>query len=188
MTDLFEQSDHRLKGAIEEVAQNIAGSILSKKSLFAIMEQLHGCTSANGSWTQRDAYDLLEAGLALHLSARSTPLLEDVPALSELVDSLPTHTVRSEDQIRFQQFSTPADLAALAVIAAQPRSTDIVLEPSAGHGSLVSMLPAVAQLHLNEIDPRRRAKLSLLFERATITGFDGAMLTSLSALWWRDVL
>ncbi|WP_063612712.1 strawberry notch-like NTP hydrolase domain-containing protein [Aurantiacibacter atlanticus] len=181
MTDLFEQSDHRLKGAIEEVAQNIAGSILSKKSLFAIMEQLHGCTSANGSWTQRDAYDLLEAGLALHLSARSTPLLEDVPALSELVDSLPTHTVRSEDQIRFQQFSTPADLAALAVIAAQPRSTDIVLEPSAGHGSLVSMLPAVAQLHLNEIDPRRRAKLSLLFERATITGFDGAMLTSLSA-------
>ena len=88
MTDLFEQSDHRLKGAIEEVAQNIAGSILSKKSLFAIMEQLHGCTSANGSWTQRDAYDLLEAGLALHLSARSTPLLEDVPALSELVDSL----------------------------------------------------------------------------------------------------
>ena len=40
MTDLFEQSDHRLKGAIE-VAQGIAGSILSKKSLFAIMEQLH---------------------------------------------------------------------------------------------------------------------------------------------------
>ena len=98
MTDLFEQSDHRLKGAIEEVAQNIAGSILSKKSLFAIMEQLHGCTSANGSWTQRDAYDLLEAGLALHLSARSTPLLEDVPALSELVDSLDDINAIFEDE------------------------------------------------------------------------------------------
>lgn len=119
MTDLFEQSDHRLKGAIEEVAQNIAGSILSKKSLFAIMEQLHGCTSANGSWTQRDAYDLLEAGLALHLSARSTPLLEDVPALSELVDSL---TISSSD-IRRCLRSTLSSSVAFAFASRATRSS-----------------------------------------------------------------
>ncbi|WP_196490146.1 hypothetical protein, partial [Erythrobacter donghaensis] len=71
-----------------------------------------------------------------------------------LIEALPTHTVRSEDQIRYQQFSTPADLASLAVILAQPLATDIVLEPSAGHGALVATLPDVSALHLNEIDPR----------------------------------
>ena len=152
------------------------------------MEELHGCTSANGTWTQRDAYDLLEAGLTLHLASLGPIERADIPSISDLVESLPTQTVRSEDQIRFQQFSTPADLAALAVIAAQPRSGDIVLEPSAGHGSLVTMLPSVEELHLNELDRRRREKLKLLFAAATITGFDGAMLTSLAAAELRPTL
>ena len=188
VTDLFDISEQRLKGAIETVAAAISNASLSKKRLFETMEELHGCTSANGTWTQRDAYDLLEAGLALHLTSLRSIERADIPSISNLVDSLPTQTVRSEDQIRFQQFSTPADLAALAMIAAQPRSGDIVLEPSAGHGSLVSMLPSVEELHLNELDPRRREKLKLLFAGATITGFDGAMLTSLAAPELRPTL
>ena len=64
MTDLFEQSDHRLKGAIEEVAQNIAGSILSKKSLFAIMEQLHDYDAhASDVMHLLDAYNIEKAHL-----------------------------------------------------------------------------------------------------------------------------
>ena len=188
MTDLFDISEQRLKGAIETVAADIGNARLSKKKLFETMEGLHGCTSANGTWTQRDAYDLLEAGLALHLTRLGPVERTDISSISDLVDSLPTQTVRSEDQIRFQQFSTPADLAALAMIAAQPRSGDIVLEPSAGHGSLVSMLPSVEELHLNELDLRRREKLKLLFAGATITGFDGAMLTSLAAPELRPTL
>ena len=188
MTDLFDISEQRLKNAIETVAADIGNACLSKKRLFETMEELHGCTSANGTWTQRDAYDLLEAGLALHLTSLGPIVRADIPSISDLVESLPTQTVRSEDQIRFQQFSTPADLAALAVIAAQPRSSDIVLEPSAGHGSLVTMLPSVEELHLNELDRRRREKLKLLFTGATITGFDGAMLTSLAAPELRPTL
>jgi hypothetical protein len=180
VTDLFEQSDDRLRAAITDVAQDIACGTLTKKYLFGAMETLHGCSSAQGVWTQRDAYDLLEAALTQHLRDAEKPTLATIASLSRLVETLPTHTVRSEDQIRFQQFSTPADLAALVAIAAQARQSDVLLEPSAGHGSLVSMLPPVAALHLNELDPKRRAKLALLFPKAQITGFDGAMLTSLA--------
>ena len=104
MTDLFDISEQRLKGAIETVAAAISNASLSKKRLFETMEELHGCTSANGTWTQRDAYDLLEAGLALHLTSLRSIERADIPSISNLVDSLPTQTVRSEDQIRFQYF------------------------------------------------------------------------------------
>ena len=180
MTDLFEQSDDRLRAAITDVAQDIACGTLTKKYLFEAMTTLHGCSSAQGIWTQRDAYDLLEAALTQHLRNSEEPTLATIASLSRLVETLPTHTVRSEDQIRFQQFSTPADLAALVAVAAQARQPDVVLEPSAGHGALVSMLPPVKALHLNELDPKRRAKIALLFPQAQITGFDGAMLTSLA--------
>jgi len=36
--------------------------------------------------------------------------------------------VRSEDQIRYQQFSTPLDLAGLVVLLAQVKPTDVVLD------------------------------------------------------------
>ena len=179
MTDLFTPFDTRLDQVIDEVALEIAGGSLTKMTLFDAMKRLHGGSSAEGRWAQRDAYDLLEAGVTRHLLRLPRPVrLDDITALSLLVEQLPTHTVRSEDQIRFQQFSTPADLAALATVLAQPRPDDIVLEPSAGHGALVASLPTVRQLHLNELDPKRREKLALLFKHAKLTGIDGAMLAS----------
>lgn len=98
--------------------------------------------------------------------------------MSALVEMLPTQTVRSEDQIRYQQFSTPLDLAGLVVMLAQAGTSDTVLEPSAGHGSLVAMLPPVKALHLNELDPKRREALEVLFPAATITGYDAALLAA----------
>ncbi|MEE4199301.1 hypothetical protein [Erythrobacter sp.] len=62
----------------------------------------------------------------------------------------------------------------------QPRAEDIVLEPSAGHGMLAALQARVAELHLNEIDPKRRAKLAVLYPEAKLTSHDGAMLTSLT--------
>ncbi len=179
MTDLFEQSTIRLATAIDTVATAIASGSISKKRLFKVMTSLYGGGTAEGLWSQRDAYDLLEAALSRHFqSAHAGPDDISIAKIGELVERLPTHTVRSEDQIRYQQFSTPADLAALAVKLAVPYESDIVLEPSAGHGSLVAMLPKVRALHLNEIDPRRREKLALIFPEASVSGFDGAMLSS----------
>ena len=183
MTDLFEQAEDRLRAAIDDVAKDIACGTLTKSYLFAAMERLHGDTSANGAWTQRDAYDLLEAALTSHQLSQSICSLGQIAVLSKLVDAMPTHTVRSEDQIRYQQFSTPADLAALAALAGQPRASDIVLEPSAGHGALVSTLPPVAELHLNELDAGRRSKLSVLFPSATITGITTSLHPNPTCTW-----
>lgn len=179
MTDLFQLTDGRLNASIDAASDQIANNSLTKSTLFKAMKNAFGTGSADGAWSQRDAYDLLEAALTRHLQRSfNGPMIEDIAAIGELIESLPTHTVRSEDQIRFQQFSTPADLAALMVVLGQARSEDIVLEPSAGHGSLVAMLPQVKELHLNELETKRRTKLQLLFPNATVTGFDGAMLTS----------
>ncbi|PXW68215.1 methyltransferase family protein [Blastomonas natatoria] len=180
MTELFEQSSQKLDAAITEIQHTIAIGMANKQRLFETMRKLYGEGSANGAWSQRDAFDLLEAALTRHMGRllNKPQMLTQISEISALIEALPTHTVRSENQIRFQQFSTPADLASLAVILAQPLATDIVLEPSAGHGALVATLPDVSALHLNEIDLRRREKLALLFPQATTTGIDGAMLAS----------
>ena len=180
MTDLFDHQATRTSATIAAIASAIASGSFDKRVLFDAMTQLHGGGSAEGQWSQRDAFEMMEAGLVRHLSTQPAPgQLAEIGAYDALVQSLPTQTVRSEDQIRYQQFSTPADLAALAAMLARPKPDDIVLEPSAGHGMLAVMLPQVAALHLNEIDPRRREKLQLLFPQASITAVDGAMLTSL---------
>ncbi len=182
VTDLFHAADERIAATIADLSAQIASETLNKKSLHTAMIELHGAGSADGAWSQRDAFDFLESAVTHYL--RSTDRewsLRDLPELQRLLSRLPTHTVRSEDQIRYQQFSTPIDLAALVVALAKVRPTDTVLEPSAGHGSLVSMLPNDIDLQLNELDPKRLAKLKLLFPNNTVTNLDGAMLTSVGA-------
>ena len=189
MTDLFQQSSLRLDAAIDTIAAAIAHGSLSKKQLFDTMISLYGGGAAEGLWSQRDGFDLLEAGLTRHLRQAGVAAdIQKIATITDLIEALPTHTVRSEEQLRYQQFSTPADLGALALCLAAPKESDIVLEPSAGHGSLVAMLPQVQALHLNEIDPKRREKLALIFREASITGFDGAMLSSLLDLAVRPTL
>ena len=97
-------------------------------------------------------------------------MLEAVAALE------PSHTKRSEEQIRLQQFSTPLPLAYAALQAAAIRPGDVVLEPSAGTGMLAVMAEcalgsrAAGNLHLNEIADVRRALLCRLFPETLVTG------------------
>jgi predicted RNA methylase len=180
VSDLFDHQAARTGAAIDAIAERIAAGTFDKSFLHDTMRELFGASAATGAWSQRDAYDFMEAGVIRHLAAAPRPQAPaDLTRYTTLVNTLPTQTVRSEDQIRYQQFSTPADLAALAAILACPRNDDIVLEPSAGHGILAVMLPPTVQLHLNEIDERRREKLRHLFPDASLTGADGALLTSL---------
>jgi hypothetical protein len=179
VTDLFTQQDNARNVAIDSIATQIAAGTINRKSLNAAASILYGGSNADGRWTQRDSFELLEQGLTRH--ALALPRITDttaIPPLSGLVNALPTQTVRSEDQIRYQQFSTPLDLAGLVVLLAQVKPTDVVLDPSAGHGSLASLLPTVKSLHLNELDPKRREALQVLFPAATITGHDAALLSA----------
>ena len=87
----------------------------------------------------------------------------------------PSHTKRSEDQVRLQQFSTPLPLAYAALRAAAIRPGDVVLEPSAGTGMLAVMAEcalgnqAADALHLNEIANARAGLLGELFPGAPVT-------------------
>lgn len=86
--------------------------------------------------------------------------------LRPLQERLPTQSWRSDTQIAYQQFSTPASIAYLAAYLLNLNDEDTVLEPSCGTGSLsVWALAAGATVVSNEIDPRRR-------ELAALVGLD----------------
>ena len=111
---------------------------------------------------QKQAYDLVEASINAYNAAqtnmgRINPKL-NIESLKSMVTAImPTQTTRTEGQDAAQQYSTPPPLAYLASLAAGPLQGKVVLEPSAGTGSLASFAKAAgATVVTNEIDPGRR--------------------------------
>ena len=91
------------------------------------------------------------------------PTYELKQILKPLCDRLPTQTWRSNNQIIHQQFSTPPQIAYFLSYLINFRTNEIVLEPSAGTGSLAVWASGFGlQVFANEIDPRRRAMLDFL--------------------------
>jgi predicted RNA methylase len=166
------------------------GQQITRRDLNTAMTATFGGSDANGHWTQRDSFEMLEHAIALHLASKPYTIsaLPDVTAAMDLMQNLPTQTVRSEEQIVLQQFSTPVDIAAIAVLMAGIGPDDIVLEPSAGNGLLIAQAPGCAALQLNEIDKKRRERLASVFPEAIITGHDGAALVSLHAQMQRPTV
>jgi len=184
MTDLFEAAAQRRTPAqLAARALSILidnGTTITRAMVNATMTSAYGGNDASGRWTQRDSFEVLEHALALSLSAAAgaTFTRENIDRSIALMNRLPTQTVRSEEQLDWQQFSTPVDLAAVAVMLADAQPGDVVLEPSAGNGLLVCQLPRVAELQLNELNETRRARLADIFPGTTITGHDGAAIAS----------
>ncbi|MYI48977.1 MAG: methylase, partial [Rhodospirillaceae bacterium] len=127
-----------------------AGRPLDAATLREAMTDAFGASDAEGGWLWKDAYEAAEAACVLFLQLygrgmrrnagggpdgprRMLRMLEAVAALE------PSHTRRSEEQVRLQQFSTPLPLAYAALQAAAIRPGDTVLEPSAGTGMLAVM-------------------------------------------------
>ncbi|RYE97891.1 MAG: methylase, partial [Oxalobacteraceae bacterium] len=110
--DFTEPSITAAKAVADTIARN--GS-LQRETLLWVMEQAYGGSSADGRWSLRDAYDMLELAEVMHLAKADLPSApgDCLAALTELVAGLPTHTARSEEQIELQQFSTPAPIAYL---------------------------------------------------------------------------
>ena len=178
--DFTEPSIAAAKAVADTLARN--GS-LQRNTLLWVMEQAYGGSSADGRWSLRDAYDMLELAQVMHLAKADLPSAPNdcLAALTELVANLPTHTVRSEEQIELQQFSTPAPIAYLATLAARIAPTDLVLEPSAGTGLLaVFARRAGARLVLNEIDPARAEMLAAAFPGVAVTRHDAELRRSSS--------
>lgn len=163
------------------------GRALERRVVSGVMTTAFGATDAEGAWDWRDAYEALEAAVVLQIRrlAPQVGRLEDAPAeivamLAGLSDLGLTHTRRSEDQLAMDQFSTPAPLAAIVVLAAQVRPGDRVLEPSAGVGLVAAVAEACGgALTLNELSGRRAGLLDGLFPGAARTRLDGAHLGDL---------
>ncbi len=164
-----------------------AGRPLDAATLRDAMTEAFGGSDAEGGWVWKDAYEAAEAACVLFLQRygrgmrrnagdggprRMLAMLEAVAALE------PSHTRRSEEQVRLQQFSTPLPLAYAALQAAAIRPGDVVLEPSAGTGMLAVMAQCAlgnsvtGNLHLNEYAQTRARLLTRLFPQAVVTAFN----------------
>ena len=160
---------------------------LDRKLVAATMTMSFGASDAEGAWNWRDAYDAIELAVVLQLRRLAPQIarLEDAPAqIATLLAGLNaltlTHTRRSEEQVALDQFSTPPELAAVAVGAAQIRPGDRVLEPSAGTGLLAVIAEACGgSLELNEIAEHRSGLLDLAFPGAARTRHDAVHLPDL---------
>ena len=150
-----------------------AGNTISAQGLFDQANRFYGGTTAEGKYTPKDAYDALELGVNKYIAKSSTfsPDAAGTVAaaraiatkLRDLLDKLPTQTRRTEEQVEFQQFSTPPDLAFLMAWASAVHRKDTALEPSAGLGGLAIFAhEAGAKVVLNEYNDRRAALLKKL--------------------------
>lgn len=157
------------------------GNALEARQVKTAMDFAFNGSDTNGAWIWKDAYEACEVATVLALKKlqhqysrieeRPHQLIEQLALLSK--QGL-THSRRSEEQTRLDQFSTPAPIAALAVLAAQIRPTDRVLEPSAGTGLIAVMAEACgASLILNEIADTRYGILKSLFPGASLNQVDG---------------
>ena len=164
----------------------VAGRPLDAAILREAMTGAFGASDSAAAWLWKDAYEAAEAaavlflqryGKAMRLNAGGGPdgprrMLAMLDAIAALE---PSHTKRSEEQVRLQQFSTPLPLAYAALQAAAIRPGDTVLEPSAGTGMLAVMAEcalgksADRRLHLNEYAHTRARLLTRLFPQAVVT-------------------
>ena len=140
----------------------IAANALDTGQLSRCMTDAFGGTDASGAWDWRLALDLMQvaAGEAIRIDPANPQ--KTLTGITALMAGLPTETRRSERQLQLQQFSTPLDLSFVAAQAARICAIDVVLEPSAGTGSLAVIAKiAGAKLHLNELDDQRRSLLAI---------------------------
>ncbi|KAA2311913.1 methylase [Puniceibacterium sp. HSS470] len=148
------------------------------------MERVFGGSDADGAWDWKLAYEAGEVALVLFLRKFGRALLARagspaalLPILAKVSGLLPTHTRRSEEMERFQQFSTPLPMGLAALAAAQITARDLVLEPSAGTGLLAVLAEITGgSLALNELADTRADLLRRLFPGRPVTAFDAAQI------------
>jgi hypothetical protein len=176
-------------GAILAVAEALQPDLAQGFQIDALrlrleMERAFGGSDATGAWDWKLAYEAGEVALVLFLRKFGRALLARAgspaalfPILAKVAGLLPTHTRRSEEMERFQQFSTPVPMGLAAVAAAQITPRDLVLEPSAGTGLLAILVEiAGGGFALNELADTRADLLRLLFPGRPVTRFDAAQI------------
>lgn len=173
--------------SIVSAGQELAKSLINNQPLAnrAIQSQMNryfNGTAAEGKWQWKDAYEAVEVALILYLRQKGlseNPLEE----LQQLEGLCPTHTRRTEEQIQFQQFSTPLPLAYLVTLAGQITRSDLILEPSTGTGILAQFGQLQgASLMLNELAEDRSKILRRLFPGTPLFSVNAEQINDYLAL------
>lgn len=158
------------------------GRSIGAVDLRTVLTDIFGGSDAEGFWSWKDAYEATEVAQVLFLrkfgaaiTARANAPQATLAMLARVAGLSPTHTRRSEESQRLQQFSTPVPLAYIAARAAGIVADDTVLEPSAGTGLMAIFAElAHARLSLNEYAPLRHGLLQLLFPGSAVAQHDAA--------------
>ncbi len=156
---------HELITELEERIED--GEPFDNPKLTRTAERVFGGSRAQGRYTPRDAYDAVEIAVNNYLLEKHAGELMQMDVtealasvLRPLMQRLPRQTDRTLEQTELQQFSTPPTLAYLAARLLNPNPADIVLEPSAGTGSLAIWPRAIgAKVVCNETSLRRNSLL-----------------------------
>jgi predicted RNA methylase len=156
---------HELITELEERIED--GELFDNPKLTRTADRVFGTTRAQGRYTPRDAYDAVEIAVNNYLLERHARELMQMDVsealasvLRPLMKRLPLQTDRTVEQTELQQFSTLPTLACLAARLLNPKPTDIILEPSAGTGSLAIWPRAIgAKVICNETSLRRNSLL-----------------------------
>lgn len=144
------------------------GKQITSKDLYAIADTEFGGTQAQGGYDRKDAYDAMELAVNRYLleimprynSGGVENAIDGLHRMEQVLSLLPTQSVRTEEQVEYQQFSTPPNIAYLAAWTANVQSGETVLEPSAGIGGLAVFPKAWgANVTVNELSERRLAIL-----------------------------
>ncbi len=114
-------------------------------------------------------HEILETAVNQHLSQtffadsiKKENRFEILTKLENLTKNLPTQSWRGEEQLNYQQFSTPPPVAFVMAQLLKPENKITALEPSAGTGSLALWLKiANCRTFVNEISRRRRELLEI---------------------------
>lgn len=157
----------------EWVKQKLSsGERFTFADLTKIANEAFGGTQAEGKYIAKDAYDAMELGINKYLLKQTDidftvdsaeQVKENVQKLRDLLDLIPTQTRMSEEQLQYQQFSTPPNIAYIVSWLANINENDVVLEPSAGIGGLAIFAKANgAKVIVNELSDRRLALLKNL--------------------------
>ena len=125
----------------DQIAQLLnSGQAFTWQTLFSYADKAYGGTQAQGTYTPKDAYDAMEAGINRYLmqsngllfNPQATPEQAQltVAALERLLELVPTQSKRTAETNEFQQFSTVPPLAYLANWVANVGPNDTMLKRS----------------------------------------------------------
>ena len=168
------------------------GRAIDARALRDAMTAAFGGTDAEGAWLWKQAYEASEVATTLLLRRFGPAMIAQaadpagvLPLIARIASLEPPQTRRDDVQQRFQQFSTPLELAWCVAACAGVTARDIVLEPSAGTGTLAAAAaPGLdtaggGRLALNELTSTRAGLLKLTFPNADVSRHDAEHIADL---------